>query len=182
MTIVNGWVGFGQLQWNLPTSEIIRPKPRHAYIDYSEFACLLNCANPQLPLKGSRRIGACCEHKERPRGATAVAHSFLIFEHGAVQEPRSMYDPQNVNCFSANPKHASIATVKQMSVSRTENFVFRNEPASFGEPLQCCDLLFQTIDKLAGFFRTILRDKTPNLLDVPLRSVCDPNAEFCGHV
>jgi hypothetical protein len=93
-----------------------------------------------------------------------------------------MYDPQNVNYFSANAKHASVATVKQMSVSRTENFVLRNEPAPFGKPLQCCELLFQTVDKLAGFFRAILRDKTPNLLDVPLRSARDSNAEFCGHV
>ena len=40
--------------------------------------------------------------------------------------------PQNVNRFPPNAKHASVATVKQMSVSRTENFVFRNEGTSFG--------------------------------------------------
>jgi len=93
-----------------------------------------------------------------------------------------MNDSQNVNCFSANAKQASVTTVKQMSVSRTENFVLRNERAPFGKALQCCDLLFQTVDKLAGFFGAILRYKTPNLLDVPLRSARDSNAEFCGHV
>jgi len=90
--------------------------------------------------------------------------------------------PQNVNCFSANTKHASVATVKQMSVPSTKNFVFRNEWTSFGEPLQCCDLFFQAVYELAGFHRAILRDKTPNVLDVPRRCVCDSNAEFCGHV
>ena len=90
--------------------------------------------------------------------------------------------PQNVNRFPPNAKHASVATVKQMSVSRTENFVFRNEGTSFGEPLQGCDLVFQTVDKPTGFFRAVFRDKTPNVLDVPLRRARDPNAEFCGHV
>ena len=89
---------------------------------------------------------------------------------------------QNVDYVSTNAKHASVATIKQMSVSRTKGFIFRNEGTSFGKPLQCYDLVFQAVDKSTGFLRAILRDKTPNVLDIPLRRARDSNAEFCGHV
>jgi hypothetical protein len=90
--------------------------------------------------------------------------------------------PQNVNRFSPHAKNASVATVKQMCVTRTESFGFRNQRASFGEPLQRCDLLFQAVDKLSRFFPAIWRNKILNILDVSLRRARDPNAEFRGHV
>ena len=122
------------------------------------------------------------DKKDKTRRVTAAAHSLLIFEHGAVQKSRSMDYPQNVNCLSADAKHASIIFVKQMSVARAKDFIFRNEGTSFGKPLQRRDLVFQPVDKSTGSLRAILRDKTPNVLYVPLRRARDSNAASCGHV
>ena len=62
-----------------------------------------------------------------------VRSRFLILERGGVQKTRSVDYAQNVNCFSPEAKHASVAAIKQMPVPCPQNVILGYEGTSFRE-------------------------------------------------
>ena len=68
-----------------------------------------------------------------------------------------------------------------MAIASTQQFVFRNQRAAFGEALERIDLSVNTVNESVGFCGTVGSDETPNLFDIALRGSCDSNAKFCGH-
>ena len=93
-----------------------------------------------------------------------------------------MDEPDHVDCFSRNPKHAPVTSIEQVAVMGSQNFVLRNERAPFPEPLQGFDLFFEPLDESVGFFGTVVRDEIPGFFDISLRRACNSNAKLCGHV
>ena len=74
-----------------------------------------------------------------------------------------MNDPEQVDGLSRNPKHTSIIAVEQVAVMGSRNLVFWDERASFRKSFEGLDLFFDSFDKPARIFGTVMCDKIPNL-------------------
>ena len=93
--------------------------------------------------------------------------NLLIFKHCAVQEPRTVNDPEQVDCLSRNPKHTSIIAVERVAVTGSQNLVFWDQWASFRKSFQGLDLFFDSLDEPARICGTVMCDKIPDFFDVP---------------
>ncbi len=93
-----------------------------------------------------------------------------------------MNDSQDVNRLFRYAKDSPVISVQQVTVTRSQYLVFSNERAPLRKSFQRFDLLLEAADEPFSVIGTILRDKTPNFLDVSFRRSRDSNVKLCGHV
>ena len=73
-----------------------------------------------------------------------------------------MNDPKNIDRILGYPKNRPVIPIKDMPISRSQNFVFRYRRTSFRKLFQSGDLTFKPGDESCRFQGAVLADIVPN--------------------
>jgi len=92
-----------------------------------------------------------------------------------------MDDPENINSFLRDLKDGSVISIKDMTVHRSQHFVFRNRRASFGVLFQSGDLMLNPGNESFCFAGAVLADRVPYFLQIPFSRAGDLNLVSNGH-